>query len=77
MKETYVWEKLEVDFLTKINTMYDYLGSGGFDVFKKRVINELKEFAESYNDAKEIFENIQNDIYDNGLESPKGFLLSK
>lgn len=77
MKETYVWEKLEVDFLTKINTMYDYLGSGGFDIFKKRVINELKEFAESYNDAKEIFENIQNDIYDNGLESPKGFLLSK
>lgn len=77
MKETNVWEKLEVDFLIKINKMYDYLGPGGFDVFKKRVVRELKEHAESYDDAKKIFENIQSDIYNDGLDYPKGFLMSK
>ena len=66
-----MWKKLEIDFIVKINKTYDYLGPSGFEIFKKRVINELKEYAESYHDAKKIFENIQSDVYNKGLESPK------
>lgn len=75
MNETDLWKKLEIDFTNKINIMYDYLGSSGFNVFKTKVMNELKNI-ESYNDAKKIFENIQSYIYDHGIDNSK-VLLSK